>query len=312
MKVNSGMERRRANGQEVLAAMNELEDGLVELMSQEEIKQARMQEQKAKTKRIAGGRFKWAVVAACSLCLVGGSVVFAASRLSWRIGGSVDPRNPDASYYWVDYMVDQVPADAFGKQVLAVVDGFKEEARKEAESGILHEDGIPRGWVKEFETAKEALDFVGFDGLRETALPDWKVWHITSLGIYGNQEGALTNVGILSHYRTGEREKIDVQTEAEIFTEDWCHDRIGSIGRPFWKEMEDVQGKEYVTANGKTGLIMAPEYDGGGIYWMEGYMVEGEIVYSISLHYNCKEDLEERGLAEDALMKVMRDWMEQF
>lgn len=311
MSKHGKMERKRANGQGILMAMNGLEDGLIELMSREEIRRMEMQEQKAKTKRTAGMRFKWAVAAVCSVCLVGGSAVFAASRLSWHIGDSVDPHNPDANYYWVDFRPDQVSADMFGEQVLAVVDGFQEEARKEAEGGIPHPDSVPRGWVKEFGTAKEALDFVRFDGLMDTALADWNVWHITSLAVYGNQEGKLIKVGILSHYKIGEEEKIYAATEAEIFTEDWCYDGMG-VGMPFERDVEDVQGKEYVTACGKTGLIMAPEYDGGGTYWMEGYMVEGEIVYSIHLYYNSKGDLEERGLAKDALMKVMHEWMEQF
>ncbi len=292
-------------GQQIMAAMNGLDEELVE------IRPAVKSCGDGALKRTAARRVKWAVAAVCSVCLISGSVVFAASRLSWHIGDSIDPHNPDADYYWVDFKPDQVSADAFGEQVRAVEAGFKEEAKKEAENGTPYPDDIPRGWVKEFATEKEALDYIGFDGLRETALPDWNAWHITALGVYGNQEGNLTKVGISSHYRTGDGEKIEVSTEAEIFTENWCYESMG-IGKPFWQDEQDVEGKEYVTGNGKTGLIIVPEYDGGFNYWMEGYMIEGEIVYTINLNYNSKGDLEERGLAEDALTKVMHEWMEQF
>lgn len=299
------MMEKRAAGQQILAAMNGLCEELVE------IRTAVKPSGDVAPKRTAARRVKWAAAAVCSLCLIGGSAVFAASRLGWHIEGSRDPHNPDADYYWVDFRPDQVSADAFGERVRAVADGFREEAEKEAESGILYPDGVPRGWVKEFASAKEALDYVEFDGLRETALPDWKVWHITALGVYGDREGRLIKVGILSHYKTGEGEKIDVSTEAEIFTEDWCFERMG-VGKPFWQDEQAVEGKEYVTENGKTGLIIIPEYDGGFNYWMEGYMIEGGIVYSVNLHYNSRGDLDERGLAEDALTTVMYEWMEQF
>ena len=82
-------ERKRLAGQEILTAMNGLDEELLELLPLAEGKEGAVQK--------TGGRRwpRWAVAAVCSLCLIGGSVVLAASKLSWHIEEHVDPHRDE-------------------------------------------------------------------------------------------------------------------------------------------------------------------------------------------------------------------------
>ena len=299
--------KRRLAGQEILAAMNALDDELVEILPLAEDKK------KAGEKAGTARWMRWAVAAVCSLCLVGGSVALAASNLSWhtreRADLDRDENEPPMSDYWVEYGVQRVSADAFTGAVRDVEKIFKEEA----ENGIYPQgEDIPRGWVEIFDTEEEAVDYVGYEGLRRTAPQDWTTWHI-QLAVYGNREGDLTKVVVnaqykLDQYKVGKQNRLVAQVEAEIYTEDWMSG-TRTTSMPFYNS-ENVQGQEYQTKNGKTGLVLDPEYDGEGNFWMEGYMIEGSIVYSLRLRYNGL--IGEKGLAEEAVREAMYEWMEQF
>ena len=176
-------EGKQYAGREILMAMNLLEDGLLEIQTGTEEKKQRA------IKKNTAGKFRWAVAALCSFCLVGGGVALAASLLNWHVEKYVDTNNPQPDYlrYWVDFKISPVPVDTITGPVREVENIFKEEAA----NGIYPPDGCPRGWVtEELTTEREAIDYVGYGELRETMLPDWKNWHC-QLAAYGDEEGNL-------------------------------------------------------------------------------------------------------------------------
>lgn len=96
----------------------------------------------------------------------------------------------------------------------------------------------------------------------------------------------------------------------EIFTENWDSE-IRSIKKPF-EERENIQGKEYITKNGKTGLIMFPDTEYSDISCqIEGFIIEENIVYSLWVSFNGELN-EKSGVAEEAVTKVIHEWMDQF
>ncbi|MDE7326991.1 MAG: hypothetical protein K2N63_12095 [Lachnospiraceae bacterium] len=292
---------KQHSGREILMAMGFFEEDLV----QTQVNTGGEKQHGMKKSLVR--KVKWAVAAACSLCLIGGGVVFAASRLKWHVEKYVDTNDPQPDYsrYWVDFSITPVPVDMIQGSVREVENIFKEEAA----NGIYPPDGCPRGFVmEEFETEREAIDYIGYEGLRETMLPDWKNWH-SQLVAYGDKEGNLIQVRYSNSYKVGE--KIQVQTNVEIFTENWSSE-IRSVKMPF-EDRASIQGKEYITKNGKTGLLMVSDsdYQSDICCQMEGFILEDNIVYSIWVDFNGSLD-EKSGVAEEAVTKVMHDWMDQF
>ncbi len=297
-KKSKGQEQRI--GCEILMAMNLLGEDLVEIES------SVGKEKQHNIRKSISRKMKWAVAAACSLCLIGGGVAFAASQLNWYTEKHIDPNDPQPNYsrYWVNFPITPIPVDQITGAVREVENIFKEEAA----NGIYPVDGIPRGWVtEEFTTEQEAIDYIGYEGIRETKLPDWKDWYM-QLVAYGDKEGNLTKVEFANSYKVGE--KIQVQARVEIFTENWSSE-IRSAKMPF-EDRKNIHGEEYITKNGKTGLLMIsdPEYY-GILCEMEGFIIEGDIVYSLWISFNGSLD-EESGVAEEAATRVMHEWMDQF
>lgn len=287
-------------GREILMAMNLLGEDLVEIES------SAGEEKQHRIRKSISKKMKWAVAAACSLCLIGGGVVFAASQLNWHTEKYIDSNNPQPDYsrYWVDFPITPIPVDQITGAVREVENIFREEAA----NGIYPKDDTPRGWViEEFTTEQEAIDYIGYEGIRETKLPDWEDWHM-QLAAYGDREGNLTKVEFANAYKVGE--KIQVQARVEIFTENWSYE-IHSIKMPF-EDRKNIHGEEYITKNGKTGLLMVSDPDYYGILCqMKGFIIEGDVVYSLWVSFNGSLD-EESGVAEEAATRVMHEWMDQF
>ncbi len=293
--------QRQQGGREILMAMNLLGEDLVE------IKSGMGEEKQHSIRKSISRKMKWAVAAACSLCLIGGGVVFAATQLNWHTEKHIDPNNPQPDYskYWVDFPITPIPVDKITGQVQEVENIFKEEAA----NGIYPLDDTPRGWVtEELTTEQEAIDYIGYEGIRETKLPDWKDWHM-QLAAYGDAEGNLTKVEFANAYKVGE--KIQVQARVEVFTENWSSE-IRSTKMPF-EDRKDIHGEEYITKNGKTGLLMVSdsEYYSDILCQMQGFIIEENIVYSLWVSFNGSLD-EKSGVAEEAATKVIHEWMDQF
>ena len=130
---------------------------------------------------------------------------------------------------------------------------------------------------------------------------------ISTTGLW-DEEGNLVKVEYANAYKVGE--KIQVSARVEIFTENWDSE-IRSIKKPF-EERENIQGKEYITKNGKTGLIMFPDTEYSDISCqIEGFIIEENIVYSLWVSFNGELN-EKSGVAEEAVTKVIHEWMDQF
>lgn len=292
-KKTTGLE-----GKDLLAAMNYLDEELVELQPQ----RAKKAQKLFWRERPAGAVLKWAA-AALALCLIGGSVAYAASRLNVSVLDEKDSNG--MSWYKVEYVPDRISEEELEGEVQQVKAQFMEDAA----NGIFPEsDNVPRGFVKEnFASEKDALDYIGYAGLRETMLDAGEIWQNPLVVVLGNRDGNLIYTAYHSKRQImiTKSEHCSIYQEAEIHTTEFPY-AITGVTIPHYTDI--FQSYEYVTKTGNCALILLK--DNGtqnGHTVVDGYVIEGAVVYSITIDYNFGTD------KDPALVEtLMKQWLEQF
>lgn len=302
MKKQNEFEKKTTGleGKDLLAAMNYLDEELVELQP----KSAKKAQKLFWRERPAGTVLKWAA-AAFALCFIGGSVAFAASRLSVSILDEKDSNGNNR--YKLEYVADQVSEEELTGEVQQVKAQFMEDAA----NGIFPaEDNIPRGFVKgDFATEQEVIDYIGYAGLRETMLNVGELWIKPIVAVFGDRDGNLTHVAY--HFARKiktekEIEHFEVYQEAEIHTTKYSHDFMGYIDSVH--NSDAFQKYEYVTKSGNNALILVlNNADQIGQTLVEGYVIEGAVVYSIRISHNFWTEKD-----TTTVESLMKQWLEQF
>lgn len=293
-KKTTGLE-----GKDLLAAMNYLDEELVELQPQK----AKRTQKLFRLERPAGGALKWAA-AALALCLIGGSVAYAASRLNVSI---LDEKDSDGNNrYKLEYVVDHISEEELTGEVQQVKTQFMEEAA----NGIFPADNLPRGFVKEnFASEKDAIDYIGYAGLRETMLDAGELWVKPVVAVYGDRDGNLTHVAYQFARKINtekEIEHFEIYQEAEVYTTSYPYDFTGEIDSIFNKEA--FQTYECVTKSGNNALILVKNNAGQiGQTFLTGYVIEGAVVYSITISHNFWTEKDTA-----TVETLMKQWLEQF
>lgn len=294
-KKTTGLE-----GKDLLAAMNYLDEELVELQPQ----RAKKAQKLFWRERPAGAVLKWAA-AALALCLIGGSVAYAASRLNVSV---LDERDSDGNNrYKLEYVVDHISEEELTGEVQQVKAQFMEEAA----NGIFPaNDKIPRGFVKEnFTSEKDAIDYIGYAGLRETMLDAGELWVKPVVAVYGDRDGNLTHVAYQFARKINtekEIEHFEIYQEAEVYTTSYSYDFTGEIDSIFNKEA--FQTYEYVTKSGNNALILVKNNAGQiGQTFLTGYVIEGAVVYSITISHNFWTEKD-----TTTVETLMKQWLDQF
>lgn len=293
-KKTTGLE-----GKDLLAAMNYLDEELVELQPQK----AKRTQKLFRLERPAGGALKWAA-AALALCLIGGSVAYAASRLNVSI---LDEKDSDGNNrYKLEYVVDHISEEELTGEVQQVKTQFMEEAA----NGIFPADNLPRGFVKEnFASEKDAIDYIGYAGLRETMLDAGELWVKPVVAVYGDRDGNLTHVAYQFARKINtekEIEHFEIYQEAEVYTTSYSYDFTGEIDSIFNKEA--FQTYEYVTKSGNNALILVKNNAGQiGQTFLTGYVIEGAVVYSITISHNFWTEKD-----TTTVETLMKQWLDQF
>lgn len=286
-------------GKDLLTAMNYLEEEIVELQPQKAKKTVKI----FGAQRTVGTVVKWAAAAAFALCFVSSSIVFAASKLNFSFLKDQDADGRDR--YKLEYIVDRIPAEELTGEIQQV----KEQFMAEAANGIYSE---PRGFVKSFASEKEALDYIGYDKIRETMLDVGELMVEPGVAVRGDKDGNLTRVICFTtrkiQLQTEENEQIFFAQESEINTTDYPYDFTGIINSNY-NDKDKVQKYEYVTKSGNSALILLLDtYEGrGGQVRVDGYVVEGAVVYSLSINYS---SLGEKHT--EPVEALMKQWLEQF
>lgn len=302
MKKQNEFEKKTTGleGKDLLAAMNYLDEELIELQPQK----AKRAQKLFWRERPAGTVLKWAA-AAFALCFIGGSVAFAASRLNVSILDEKDSNGDNR--YKLEFVVDQVPEEELTGEVQQVKAQFMEEAA----NGIFPaKDDIPRGFVKEnFASEQDVIDYIGYAGLRKTMLDAGELWVKPLVAVYGDRDGNLTNVACRFARKINtenEIEHFEVYQEAEIHTTKYPYDFMGRIDSVH--NSEAFQKYEYVTKSGNNALILVlNNADQIGQTLVTGYVIEGAVVYSITISHNFWTEKD-----TTTVETLLKQWLEQF
>lgn len=290
-------ETARLTGKDLLTAMNYLEEEIVELQPQETKKTAKL----FRMQRPAGRVIKWAAAAALALCFISGSVVFAASKLNFSFLNEKD--SDGRSRYKLEFMVDQIPAEELTGEVQKVGEQFMADAA----NGIYPVGDVPRGFVADFSSEKEALDYIGYAGIKETMLDAGNLWVEPVVAVFGDREGHLSHVrcSFARKIELGGIEHIDLYQGAEVYTNGYPYDFIGTIDSIF---SDKFQRYEYVTKNGCNALVLLLEdEDQCSQTLVRGYVLDGAVVYSITISHNFWTEKN-----TEAVEALMKQWLEQF
>lgn len=283
---------------DILESLNYLEDDIIESAAKET---------SAKTKRRRNFR-KWSVAAAMiTVCIVGGTMM-EAYGLTAKLG----------KFFFDDetseYELKVYPIEEFTGEVREVENIIK----KQIEEYSVYSSQAPESWFRYFDSSKEAMDYLGFEPMK---IPAWEFEEQSVvLTILGNEDGKILSVSMEIDY---EVDGIRMQSFSDVYTEHskaegirvssgvyeylvWLLDaKVENIIVDTGEEIVEASSKYvYVTKNMKQGLVLKFNELQSGYASMEGYLVEGGVIYHMHVIY--QEGGEER--AEGLLYQ----WFEQF
>jgi len=278
-------------GKDLLNAMNYVEEELVENCIKQETNQVKsntkissLKNRKTTFKKAA---LKWSAVAAAVLIFLGGGVAYAAKYGILRT-------NPGwKSGYHVAITSRRVTEDEFSKEVLAV----KQELLEDIAASENKNDKA-FGWIQDFNTVEESIDFIGHSSLKTPTVPGRL--EQTGAVVLGNDQAELLYVEFFA--RSAIKDDlfgISISESARIYTTDFSWETGAGIKDDGLTYNDEI----YITANGKEAVIMFPtEYRGNsGIH---GYLVEDCVVYELWIN-NYEQD-------HDRAMQILKEWLDQF
>lgn len=287
-------------GKDLLTAINYLEEGLVEYAGQDyhpfSSHQSTDSGQKSITEpasvhspksRFTKTALKWAAVAAALVLLLGGGVAVAAKY------GILRTEPGWESGYEVSITSRRVTEDEFSEEVLAVKQELLEDI-----AASKDREGLPFGWIQDFDSVEEATAFIGHSQLKTPKTPGELLQ--TGVVVLGNDKAELLYVKFFARSALeGSRYSIDMTESAVIYTTAMFPETGGGIK----EDGLTYKDEAYLTKNGKEAMIVMPtEYWGNS--GMEGYLVDDSVVYTLWL--NCGEE------DHDRAMQIMKEWLDQF
>lgn len=215
----------------------------------------------------------WAV-AACLCVLVGAMTALAAGGFGTRLVEFFTSRTaPGSDYsesgYVLSAQVKKFPDDALkGKirEVPALI-------RQQFESYELYMSQSPGYWQKSFATRDDAYDYIGFDGLKRLQWdPEEKQ---TTLYVQGEENGDMLSASVETLYAVGD---IRLQFFATVYTAHTDGEITVSTATT-----ADVGFSEAfrTTESGKTMHVITQTALESGYIGMDGYLVEGGVLYHL-------------------------------
>ena len=168
--------------------------------------------------------------------------------------------------------------------------------RRQLEEAAPWSDQLPNTYYRQFDTAAQALEYVGLEELMPIR---WNVAETgTTLSVFGGQRGEITSVSIMTQCQKGD---VHLQTQAWLRTENDSTDNTFSV-----RTTEDVDYTEerFTTAGGFTcHVICSTVLDSGNVTY-DGCIVRAGILYTLHAAYPPSAEAQADGL--------LHTWADQF
>lgn len=305
-KIVKGTEKLQETalvGSELLKAMNELPEEWLEKCYETRlasVTEKAGEKRGTDTKTVRFGNFgknavKWAVAATLALLLCGGGVAYAAKLGILQFTKSEDKANPGFS---LKTETERIATKELTGEIQEV-EGFLRDYMAQED----YSQEFP-SWIKRFDTVKEARDYIGYDGIKETKVPG--TVEEVNVRVFGDTEGKL---GMVSLDVRAEEGDIYINESAVVFTQESPITSYGTgirYSREYFERVEsapDYRSEEYTTTSGKTAVFVYEEKVDGNL-WLVGALVDGAAYYELSLMYYPR-DLERA-------KEILVQWCEQF
>ena len=168
--------------------------------------------------------------------------------------------------------------------------------RRQLEEAAPWSDQLPNTCYRQFDTAAQALAYVGLEELRPIR---WDVEETgTTLSVFGGARGEITDVSIMTYCRKGE---VRLQAQAWLRTENDSTDNTFGV-----RTTEDVDYTEerFTAAGGfDCHVIRSTALESGNVTY-DGCIVRAGILYTLHAAYPPSEEAQ-----ADQLLHI---WADQF
>ena len=155
----------------------------------------------------------------------------------------------------------------------------------------------PCQYSPEFTTQQEVLDYVGYAPLRGVELDAREEG--STLILRGDEAGTILSVTVCTRWKAGQ--DVRGETRAKLYTEKYDGETdIGSI----ITEKIRFQTEEKTSASGRTYVEVSSEPLASGYEALEGYLLDGSVIYGINLAFQGEE--------RDTAQQLLEQWAEQF
>lgn len=271
-------------GKEVLKAMGQIDEELVEEASTVHAKK----KTKKKTKKKSLG---WvAFITLAFICILGGTTI-ASSDLG-KIIFSIFSKE-DESGYQVEVEMKNFSMDDFKGDVIEVEDLI----RKQIAEYEPYMSWFPTHWQGKYESSQQVVEYLGLEALKN---PEWYMEEKeVTLDIYGNRSGKFEQIRMEIWYV---EDGVSIQSYADILTKYADGDKI---------EMNHIMDSNiehkcssYMNLNGKECTIVTSAKNANAYWGKDGYVVVDGILYSIHISYRTGQ--------EEQVTEIMKKWLDRY
>lgn len=239
---------------------------------------------------------RWWIVAACLTLIVAMSVgVLAATQAGVRFKAFITDIWEDGTVekgYDVEAQLGKVPLSHIQGDVLEVEGIIQAQIR----SYQPYMSQLPQHWYRYYDTAAEALAYLGCDAV---ALPDWSAYETQSiLSVMGNTQGQFETITLETDY---ERSGLRMQAFARLYTELY-EGEITTGARDVGSDT--FSETTYTAANGQECVVVFCNDDNGRFLSVDGYIVSGSVFYNLHVIYHEGE--------EETAEALLHEWLDSF
>lgn len=273
-------------GNDLLQAMNNLDDEMIE-------KSMRAAENKTRVKAMrAKAVLKWSAVAAALLLSFGGGVAYAA-----KFGITRNAVNYPG--YQLEITSRRAAEDEFSEEILAV----KKELKKDIAASKESTEGKVFGWIRDFASVEDAVAFIGHSELKTVKVSGES--DQTGVVVVGNDQAEILYVEYFSRCYL-ENNSFILSESARIYTDNATFKTFAGQNDTglleAQKAKEGYRDETYITPTGKEAVIMLPPNYMVGM--IDGYLVDGSVLYQLEIIYQAG--------GEEQAIQLMKEWLNQF
>ncbi len=245
-------------------------------------------------KRSRRGRTVRILLAAACVCLVLGTITALAAGAGTALLAKFR-KGEDGGFesgYDMSAQLTLFPEEALTgeiREVPAII-------RRQLEEAKSWSDQTPNTYYRAFDTAAEALEYVGLDALQPIR---WSVEETgTTLSVLGGAQGEIADVSVVTYWEEGEAR---LQTVAWLRTRNSGEDTTLGV-----RTTEDVGYTEerFTAAGGFDCHVIRSTALESGVLCCDGYIVRAGILYSLHAAYPPS--------AEARVDELLHVWADQF